>query len=129
VTTPSFDATESRHTLGETDFSISNEGATFTADGDRFQLVPELPGVAHLAITDQFSRLAELIRDDPMKAIDGITSLIKMLMTPSSAERFIERMRGGDKPIGLQRAVRVVKWAVEQVTGRPTQPDEPSLTG
>lgn len=111
-----------------TDFSAS-EPQFFTADGEKFELVAELAGMAHLKITDQFSSLAEVIKSDPAKAIDAITTMINVILVPQSAARFVDRMNGGDKPIGLTRAVKVIKWGIEQITGRPTQPDELSPSG
>ena len=110
------------------DFTIEKPRIQFKLDEDIFTGVRDIPAVKAM----EFSGHADAMkRDDvPMsERIAGFMDVLRLLLEPESAERFIARLNDPANPIGVQTMLKVVPWLFEQYAQRPTTPDSDSSTG
>lgn len=110
------------------DFSQEIARVQFKLDGDIFTGVREIPAIKALEFSGHSDKLK---RDDvPMsERIALFMDIIRLLLEPQSAERFIARLNDTANPIGLPTMMKVVPWLFEQYSLRPTEPDSDSSTG
>lgn len=110
------------------DFTGSKPAVKFKLDDDVFYGVRDLPAIKAL----EFTGYAEQFSDSKLPSSQRVAmfiDVIKMLLEPESAERFIGRLNDPVNPIGLTTFTGVIRWLFEQYAGRPTQPGSDSLAG
>jgi hypothetical protein len=98
----------------------------FKIDDDVFHGVPNLPATALV----EFASVAETIdADSNVPEISVFTKMFEILLTPTSAERFIERMSSPTEPISLAQIQDILPWIMEEFGMRPTSPSPDSSAG
>lgn len=110
------------------DFSVRTTALQFKIDGDVFTGVRDL--AADTAF--EFSAYATALSADstnPENRKNIMKSMIRALLVPESAERFIARLSDTSNPIGLATCMDVVHFLFERYGLRPTQPDSDSSSG
>lgn len=110
------------------DFTEPGKKIEFKIDDDVFYGVSDLPAFSVLDFSAALDA-PELITQDPAKAAQMFTDLIKMVLEPDSAELMFARMRNSGKPIGIGTIKQLIPWLLEQYGLRPTQPSEESSGG
>lgn len=108
------------------DFSESIGERHFVINGEVYTIVQDLPALTLLNFAEKYDQFQTGNTDDYGELI---TSIIRMILEPDSAELFIKRMQDSSKPIGLKSVRRVLPWVMEQIGLRPTEPSENSSDG
>jgi hypothetical protein len=95
----------------------------FTIDGDTFYAAGECPGgtVTDLALSAD--------SENETDQLQVAMAFFDQVLLPESADLFAERLRDPQKPISLQKAMRVFAWLVGKYTDFPTQEQSPSPSG
>lgn len=120
------DFTES--TAAVHDFSAEKPRVQFKLDGDIFTGVRDIPAIKALEFSGHSDKLKR--EDVPMEErIALFMDILRLLLEPESAERFISRLSDTGNPIGLPTMLKIVPWLFEQYSLRPTEPDSDSSTG
>lgn len=105
------------------DFS-HGEQLKFRIDEDEFLALRDIPAAAML----EFMGKADGLNEDNMTMAD-IEQMVRLLLVPSSADRFVERLTDMDNPIGMTTLNKVLPWLMEEMGLRPTEPSEDSSDG
>lgn len=110
------------------DFSSGTPRVQFKLDGEIFTGVRDIPAIKALEFSGHSDKLK---RDDiPMsERIALFMDILRLLLEPTSAERFIARLSDTENPIGLSTMLKIVPWLFEQYSLRPTEPDSDSSAG
>lgn len=109
------------------DFSQPKRKISFKLDADIFHAIDELPGLTGLEFA-AFSTTVETSNDLREQA-DLVERMFRLVLAPTSADRFIDRLRSTTEPIGVNAMNAVMMWLMEQYGLRPTQPSEDSSDG
>ena len=89
----------------------------FDVDGETFFAAPVMPTQAVLDVAD----LA--VKESVAERASAISGFLDAVLLPESAVRFAARLRDPERPIGIEDAVAVVNWLIEDVYAmRPTVP-------
>lgn len=111
------------------DFSIGRKSIKFKVDNDIFEAVPDI--AAELAM--EYASHMEMLTDPKKNSLDDqkevVYSTLRLVLFPESADRFIERLRDQQNPIGQVRFGEITQWLLEQYGLRPTEQDSASSTG
>lgn len=110
------------------DFTPTTPAPRFKLNNDVFTAVAELPAGKAL----RFSALSSRFGDESKTAddrLDLLRELLRMVLTPASAARFIERLDSEDEPIGISAMNQVLPWLFKKYSGTPTVPDSVSSSG
>ena len=110
------------------DFTVDKPRVQFKLDGDIFIGVRDIPAVKAMEFSGHSDKMS---RDDVSMAerIALFMDIIRLLLEPESAERFITRLSDSVNPIGVQTMLKIVPWLFEQYSLRPTTPDSDSSAG
>ena len=99
----------------------------FKIHGEIFHGVPDLPAGMLFDMASMFS---------DVKGGSGIGTqfetldrFFQLLLVPESYERFKERMRDPERPITIGIMMAVMRYLIEQMTGRPTEQSSSSSAG
>jgi hypothetical protein len=115
------------------DFSRPRGTLKFRVDDDVFEAPPDIAAELALQFADEAERLG--VGDDgderPSVAsqVQVMHNVIKMILLPDSAERFIARLRDPAHPIGVEVFQEVTEYLLERYGLRPTESDSPSSSG
>lgn len=110
------------------DFSLRRRSLRFRVDDDVFEAAPDI--ATDLAL--EFADKTELLNSSATPSDEKIKlthSLIRLLLFPESADRFIARLADPRQPIGPSKLGEIIKWLFEEYGMRPTTSDSVSLTG
>lgn len=110
------------------DFSTRRRSIRFRVDEDVFEAAPDI--ATDLAL--DYAEKVEIIGSRTATADeqkDVIHSLVRMVLFPSSAARFIERLGDQKNPIGQAKVGEIFRWLFEEYGLRPTESDSASSTG
>ena len=100
----------------------------FKLDDDVFEAVPQISAINALDFSSRYSSLSDK-NVSLEEATAMIHELIRMVLLPESANRFLDRMHSQTNPIGVDKFYEVLNWIFEFYTERPTQPGSDSSTG
>lgn len=97
----------------------------FTVDGDTFYAAGEAPGgtVVDLAMA------ASGNGEDEGEQLQVAMAFFDQVLLPDSADLFAQRLRDPQKPISLQKAMKIFTWLMGVYTDFPTQEPSSSPTG
>ena len=105
------------------DFFYDPQPKRFKLGPDMFEAAADLP----LGILDDVKKLTGVsFSNAPLEAI---SSFLRAVLLPESADRFIARFNDKANPIGISAFMMVMNWLLEEYGLRPTQPSSPSSTG
>lgn len=104
------------------DFSLRRKTLRFRVDDDVFEAVAEIPVEVALAFADR-AHVLENGTATVDQQVEVVRSLLRALLLPESAKRFLERLSDQRDPIGFQRFNQVVTWLFEEYGLRPTPSD------
>lgn len=110
------------------DFTVDRPRVQFKLDGDVFTGVRDIPAVKAM----EFSGHADKMQREDISMDERVAlfmDIIRLLLVPESAERFIERLSDPVNPIGVQTMIKIVPWLFEKYSARPTTPDSDSSAG
>lgn len=126
MTVPDF--TPAPASTGETPDFTPVSTVKFTLYGETFYGVPELT----LDSSFHYETLSQQFADKdrtPEERIESMRMVIRTLLEPDSAERFIGGLTDRQKPIGIATTTRVFKYIMESYGERPTTPGSDSSAG
>jgi len=110
------------------DFSSTRRSLKFRVDDDVFEAAPDIPAELALDYADYAEQLAsEGVSGAKQKEV--IHALLRMVLFPESADRFIARLSDRRNPIGQAKIGQITTWLFEEYGLRPTEPDSASSTG
>lgn len=121
------------------DFSDVDEGdvtdftdvdtVKFKVDGDVFHANNDLP----LLTVIELEAMSKKISDSDLSMTEraaALESVARMMLLPQSAELFLARIRPGhERPIGMKKFTKIMRWLFAEYGGRPTTPAEGSSSG
>lgn len=110
------------------DFSSPRRSLKFKVDDDIFEAVPDIAAELALDYADRTEQL-ESGEATAQQQKDIIHELLRLVLLPESAERFIARLSDPFHPIGQAKIVRITQWLFEEYGLRPTESDSASSTG
>lgn len=95
----------------------------FEDDGDVFYAAGECPGgtVVDLALVAE--------NENEGEQLQLAMSFFDQVLLPESADLFAARLRDPQRPISLQKAMKIFAWLVGKYTDFPTQEPSPSPAG
>ena len=95
----------------------------FEDDGDKFWAAGECPGgtVIDLAMVAE--------NDNEGEQLQLAMAFFDQVLLPESADLFASRLRDPQRPIPLQKAMKIFAWLVGKYTDFPTQEPSPSPAG
>lgn len=109
------------------DFTRERKEITFKLDDDIFYVQSKLATNKMLRYADEIKKFES---GKPNEQLEAIYSLIRIVLVPESADRFIARMDGDVEPtIDIFEASDVIHWLLEAMGLRPTEPSEESSSG
>lgn len=114
------------------DFSVPRKTVQFKIDDDVFEAPSEIAAELMLRFADDASALdADELGRGPttVEQLTIMHNLMRMILLPESAERFIARLSDPARPIGIATFERVTDYLMEAYGLRPTEPDSPSSSG
>lgn len=111
------------------DFSSRRKSFRFRVDADVFDAAPDIPAELAIRFADLTASLENNEVGTPEDQIKVMHELIRMVLFPESAERFIVRLSDPANPIGSNKINDIIKWLFEEYGLRPTTPDADSSTG
>lgn len=110
------------------DFTDEKPRVQFKLDGDIFVGVRDIPAIKALEFSGHADKLK--LEGVPIEErIKMFMDILRLLLEPDSADRFISRLNDGVNPIGLKTLLKIVPWLFEQYAQVPTEPDSDSSTG
>ena len=109
-------------TIGLRDFSSARPDVVFTADGDEFRAPGNLPVMTLIEFSERSQEATVANRQ-------LLPELFRLILYPDSADLLIGRMRDKDRPIGLEQAMDIIPWLLEQYGLRPTEESSDSSAG
>lgn len=112
------------------DFSSARKTLKFRVDDDLFEAPPDIAAELALRFADEAAQLDD-DNGGPTseQQVTVMRNLIRMILLPESAERFIARLSDAANPIGVETFERVVEHLLERYGLRPTESDSPSSSG
>lgn len=132
---PAFDLPEPEDSIAIADFSYSKT-FPFTMDGETYVCRGTLPigkieGMASLFKSGLNNLSDDEVTPDVISSfIDKISQIFKVVMVPSSADRFIERLHSDTEPLDLQhQVIPLMRWIISKYGQRPTRPSSSSIAG
>lgn len=110
------------------DFTIAKPRVQFKLDDDIFVGVRDIPAIKAMEFSGHSDKMQ---RDDVTMAerIALFMDILRLLLEPESADRFIARLSDSTNPIGTQTMLKIVPWLFEKYSMRPTTPDSDSSAG
>ncbi|SRR6266540_2690956 len=108
------------------DFTVSTETIKFKINQDIFEAIPDIPAGKLLDFSESQSDLTKVSPEDRTKVFETMFTLI---LTPESAERFLNRLYDPKNPIGIRVINNLIPWIFEQYGMRPTEALPGSLDG
>lgn len=98
------------------DFSGSTAPVRFRVNGEEFEAVGELPLLIALALADQLAPLdaPDVTTDERVRIVEG---LLRVLLLPDSADRFVARLDDARRPISATRFRQVLAWLLGRLVG------------
>lgn len=125
---PDFDEPTVVHVNGEEvfDFTLVRKEIKFKLGADYFYAVPDMPGLTGIEFGAKMEQISNGTPDEQPKIIEEI---FRMILKPDSADRFVERLRSNENPIGVRPMNNVMNWLMTQYGMRPTEPSEESSDG
>jgi hypothetical protein len=118
---------------GTQDFTKTRQPVRFkirkTADGDEYDSFDGVPGLPAMLLVE-FASLAESLSEaNVLNQPKIFSALFELVLTESSAARFLERMSSRAEPIELDQINDIMPWLMERYGLRPTEPSSDSSTG
>lgn len=110
------------------DFTIAKPRVQFKLDDDIFVGVRDIPAIKAM----EFSGHADKMQRDDITMEERIAlfmDILRLLLEPESADRFIARLSDSANPIGTPTMLKIVPWLFEKYSMRPTTPDSDSSAG
>lgn len=109
------------------DFTSPKKNIKFKIDDDVFDAIRELPGLTGL----EFASFATTMESSSnlQEQADVVEKMFRLVLQPTSADLFIERLRSPENPIGVNQMNQVMTWLMSQYGLRPTVPSEESADG
>lgn len=109
------------------DFSTGAKRIKFRIDDDTFEAISDLPALSAMEF-GQHANTLDTSSDlkDQAKALE---TMFRLVLTPKSAEIFIDRLTNVNKPIGARQMNSITMWLMEKYGFRPTVPSEASSDG
>lgn len=117
------------------DFTKKRSIIEFTIDGDVFRCKKALDLPRLQRLVNEF-RDGDKLKEDT--AVDAISRIMALLLRRDSYAVFAHRYTPGDdvdidaedfEPIDAEQVMDIVRWVMEQYTGRPTKPSSTSSGG
>lgn len=119
-----------------TPVSTNDDTPDFTPSSNvKFTLYGEAYfGVAELTLEDSFNyeTLSTQLGNKEHtteQRIETMKAIIRTLLEPDSADRFIAGLKNRHKPIGLSTTMKIFKYVMDQYGDRPTTPESDSSVG
>lgn len=110
------------------DFSSSRRSIPFKVDDDVFEAVADIAAELALDYADYVEKL-ETRDTSAQEQKEVLHALLRLILLPESAERFIARLSDPHCPIGQGKIVKITRWLFEEYGLRPTESDSASSTG
>jgi hypothetical protein len=125
VTTPDF--TPAAPTTDVPDFTPLT-GPPFTLYGEVYY------GITELTLEDSFNyeHLSARMGDTTLETserVEVMREIIKMLLAPDSAERFIDKLSDRRQPVGTTTINKILRYVMSEYGDRPTTPGSDSSVG
>lgn len=114
------------------DFTLPRKTIKFKIDDDVFEAPPDVAAELMLRFADEASALDADVtgrQPTPGEQLAVMHNLMRMILLPDSAERFIARLSDASRPIGVETFERVTDYLLESYGLRPTESDSPSSSG
>lgn len=111
------------------DFSEDLEPIQFRIKPDIFTAVPAIPPKVALSFSNVGNQLqaGDGSEEEQMALLENV---IRSILVPESAERFIARLSDTANPISFRQITRVIRWLMEEKYGqRPTMSSSDISTG
>lgn len=109
------------------DFTSQKQPIEFTIDADTFHAPVSIPAPVLFDLLKMQNRLPQITEMEPEEAFNLLGEMIRLLLAPDSAERFMERLYSRTEPLDLaEQVMPIIAWLVEEYTGRPLPPASPS---
>lgn len=110
------------------DFTVAKPRVQFKLDEDVFVGVRDIPAIKAM----EFSGHADKMQREDVTMEERIAlfiDILRLLLEPESAERFIARLSDSSNPIGTPTMLKIVPWLFEKYSMRPTTPGSDSSAG
>lgn len=101
----------------------------FKVDDDVFHANSDLPLLTVIELEEMSKKISnsELPMAQRAAALENVA---RMMLLPQSAELFLARIRPGhERPIGMKKFTKIMRWLFAEYGGRPTTPAEDSSSG
>ncbi len=117
------------------DFTRKRPLIEFTIDEDEFRCKKALDLTRLQNFMNRYRDSAGLKESE---AVDAISSIMKLVLRRDSYVKFSERFTPSDdvdtdaedfEPIDHTQVIDIIRWVMEQYTGRPTEPSPSSSAG
>jgi len=110
------------------------EPSAFSIYGEEFHLLAAMPRSTMNALTEFQTYIGSLDGDltstgRASALLDSLYGLLPRLVVPEDRDRFTSLLEDEERPVGVQQLNALMMYAVEVVTGRPTQPPSDSSSG
>jgi hypothetical protein len=110
------------------DFTVAKPRVQFKLDDDIFVGVRDIPAIKAM----EFSGHSDKMQREDVTMEERIAlfmDILRLLLEPESADRFIARLSDSTNPIGTSTMLKIVPWLFEKYAARPTTPDSDSSAG
>jgi hypothetical protein len=105
------------------------EPIPFTLDGPGSETFYATP-VAPAGALQDMAAIGDLAREQKIpQMLAKLDGLLDMILLEESGARFKGRLRSPGQPVTQQKLMKIIRWLMEQYTGRPTEPASSSATG
>lgn len=105
-------------------FSSKKDVVEFEIDDDMFRAHGVVPADYMAQLADRFEESDNLSTErEKYEALRGITA---DLLLDDSKPLLIARCGDWSNPISMEALTELIKWRMEELSGRPTQPPSPS---
>jgi hypothetical protein len=110
------------------DFSSGRKIIRFRIDDDVFEAAGTIAAELALDYADKSEQLEQGSATKQQQK-EVLHALLRLILLPRSADRFIARLSDVEAPISNDQVIRVTQWLFEEYGLRPTLSDSASLTG